>query len=66
MMKRGVHIEAIHFAAPPYTSQNAQEKVLKLASMISGYQGEILVHVVPFTNLQLAIINMPMKVMRLL
>ena len=55
MMKRGVHIEAIHFAAPPYTSQNAQEKVLKLASMISGYQGEILVHVVPFTNLQLAI-----------
>ncbi len=55
MMKRGVHIEAIHFAAPPYTSQNAQDKVLKLASMISGYQGELIVHVVPFTNLQLAI-----------
>lgn len=55
MMKRGVHIEAIHYASPPYTSQLAQEKVLTLARLISGYQGEILVHVVPFTQLQLAI-----------
>lgn len=55
MMKRGVRIECIHFASPPYTSQNAQDKVLELARLISGYQGEILVHVIPFTNLQLAI-----------
>ena len=55
MMKRGVHIECIHYASPPYTSQNAQDKVLELARLISGYQGEIKVHVVPFTNLQLAI-----------
>ena len=55
MMKRGVRIECIHYASPPYTSQNAQEKVLELARLVSGYQGELLVHVVPFTNLQLAI-----------
>lgn len=55
MMKRGVHIECVHFAAPPYTSQNAQEKVLTLAGLVSGFQGEIKVHIVPFTNLQLAI-----------
>ena len=55
MMKRGVRIECIHFASPPYTSENAQQKVLDLASMISAYQGDLLVHVVPFTNLQLAI-----------
>lgn len=55
MMKRGVHIECIHFAAPPYTSQNAQDKVMELAELISPYQGEILVHIVPFTDLQLAI-----------
>ncbi|WP_289183166.1 tRNA uracil 4-sulfurtransferase ThiI [uncultured Dubosiella sp.] len=55
MMKRGVHIECVHFAAPPYTSQNAQDKVMALAELISPYQGEILVHVVPFTDLQLAI-----------
>ncbi|MBQ0064913.1 MAG: tRNA 4-thiouridine(8) synthase ThiI [Firmicutes bacterium] len=55
MMKRGVHVECIHYASPPYTSQAAQDKVLELARLISGYQGEILVHVVPFTNLQLEI-----------
>lgn len=55
MMKRGVRIECIHFASPPYTSENAQQKVLDLASMISAYQGDLLVHVVPFTSLQLAI-----------
>lgn len=55
MMKRGVRIECIHFASPPYTSENAQQKVLDLASTISAYQGDLLVHVVPFTNLQLAI-----------
>lgn len=55
MMKRGVYIECVHFAAPPYTSQNAQDKVMKLAELISSYQGEILVHVIPFTDLQLAI-----------
>lgn len=57
VMKRGIHIEAIHFAAPPYTSENALEKVKKLASEISGYQGDIVLHTVPFTTLQLAIYN---------
>lgn len=55
MMKRGVRIECIHYASPPYTSQAAQDKVMELARLVSGYQGELLVHVVPFTNLQLAI-----------
>ena len=55
MMKRGVHIECIHYASPPYTSLNAQEKVMELARLVSGYQGELLLLIVPFTNLQLAI-----------
>ncbi|MDD7281513.1 MAG: tRNA 4-thiouridine(8) synthase ThiI [Erysipelotrichaceae bacterium] len=55
MMKRGVRIECIHYASPPYTSQAAQDKVMELARLVSAYQGELLVHVVPFTNLQLAI-----------
>lgn len=55
MMKRGVHIEAVHFAAPPYTSADAREKVLSLARLIAPYQGDLVVHVVPFTTLQLAI-----------
>ena len=54
-MKRGVAIECIHYASPPYTSKRAQEKVLQLAAKVAGYQGHIRVHIVPFTELQLAI-----------
>ncbi len=54
-MKRGVALECIHYASPPYTSARAQEKVIELARLISRYQGRIRVHIVPFTELQLAI-----------
>lgn len=54
-MKRGIAIECIHYASPPYTSQAALDKVIELASIVSGYQGHIRVHIVPFTDLQLAI-----------
>ncbi len=54
-MKRGIAIECIHYASPPYTSQAAQDKVLELARIVSGYQGHIRMHIVPFTDLQLAI-----------
>ncbi|MGL5978060.1 MAG: tRNA uracil 4-sulfurtransferase ThiI [Erysipelotrichaceae bacterium] len=55
--KRGVMVEAIHFASPPYTSARAQQKVMDLASITSMYQGKMRVHVIPFTDLQLAIYN---------
>ncbi len=54
-MKKGVRLEAIHFASPPYTSEAALDKVLTLARKLSGYQGQLKLHIVPFTNLQLAI-----------
>ena len=54
-MKRGVAIECIHYASPPYTSDRAKEKVLELARLVSRYQGHVRVHIVPFTELQLAI-----------
>lgn len=54
-MKRGVAIECIHYASPPYTSDAAQDKVLDLARAIAPYQGHIRVHIIPFTDLQLAI-----------
>lgn len=54
-MKRGVMIECIHYASPPYTSKAAQDKVLDLARAVAPYQGHVRVHVIPFTQLQLAI-----------
>lgn len=55
MMKRGVTLEAVHFASPPYTSQEAQKKVIDLAQKLTNYQSSIKVHVVPFTDIQLEI-----------
>ncbi len=55
LMKRGLYVEAVHFASPPYTSQAARDKVLKLAEMVSEYQGSMKVHIVNFTDLQLEI-----------
>mgnify|MGYP000038956126 CR=1 FL=1 len=54
-MKRGVAIECVHYASPPYTSSQAREKVLELARLLAPYQGHIMVHIVSFTDLQLAI-----------
>lgn len=54
-MKRGVEIECIHFAAPPYTTIQALDKVKQLAEKLCVYQPRIKLHVVPFTEIQLEI-----------
>ena len=55
MAKRGVKIEAVYFHAPPYTSERAKQKVVDLAKLVSEYAGEITLHVVNFTDIQLYI-----------
>lgn len=55
MGKRGVEIEAIHFYSYPYTSERAKQKVIDLAKIMAQYCGKIRLHVVPFTEIQLAI-----------
>lgn len=52
MAKRGLVINAIHFAAPPYTSKRAEMKVRSLAQIVSAYSGRIKFYVVPFTQIQ--------------
>ena len=53
--KRGVQINAVHFHSYPYTSDRAKEKVLDLARKLSFSCCGIKVHVVPFTEIQMAI-----------
>lgn len=55
LAKRGVKLYAVHYHSYPYTSPQAKEKVLELASIVSRYAGEIEVFVVPFTEIQFAI-----------
>ena len=53
--KRGLHLEAIHFESMPYTSQNALNKVMDLASQLAKAQVYMKVHIVSFTDIQMAI-----------
>lgn len=53
--KRGVKIDAVYFHAPPYTSDRAKQKVIDLARQISRYAGPVYLHIINFTDIQLAI-----------
>ncbi len=55
MAKRGVHIAAIHYVSPPYTSDRAQLKVEQLCEKLTDWCGGIAFYCVPFTELQEAI-----------
>ena len=52
MARRGVWLEMVHFESPPYTSQQAQDKVLELAKQLVPWCGQLVVHIVPFTEIQ--------------
>ena len=55
MSKRGLFIDAVYFHAPPYTSERAKQKVVDLARIISRYTGTVRLHVINFTDIQMAI-----------
>ena len=52
MAKRGLALDAIHFASPPYTSPRAEMKVRTLLSKVARYCGTIKLGIVPFTEIQ--------------
>ena len=57
MAKRGVEVEGVYFHSPPYTSEWAREKVIDLAKKVSEYTGHFKLHIVPFTKLQLYLLD---------
>ena len=52
MAKRGIELDAVHFASPPYTSERAEQKVISLLERVSEYAGRMELHIVPFTHIQ--------------
>ena len=56
-IKKGMSIEAVHFAAPPYTSDLAVQKVIDLLEKLAPYTEyqNINLHIVPFTEIQKSI-----------
>ena len=58
-IKKGIEIEAVHFASPPYTSDLALQKVVDLLEKLVPYTSnqKINFHIVPFTDIQENIYN---------
>ena len=52
MAKRGMKLNAVHFHSFPYTSQQAKDKVVNLAKLLSSYLGKFNLYVVSFTKIQ--------------
>lgn len=50
--KRGISVIPVHFFSFPYTSEQAKQKVLDLAAILSPYCGKMAVEIVPFTKIQ--------------
>ncbi len=55
LARRGVELSAVHFFSYPYTSVRARDKVVELTKLVARYAGKIRLHLVPFTDIQLAI-----------
>lgn len=52
MAKRGVALDCVHFESYPYTSEQAREKVLELARLLSRWCGPMRVHIISLTHIQ--------------
>lgn len=56
-LKKGINLDAIHFASPPYTTEMALQKAIDLLERLALYttDGKINLYVVHFTDIQNAI-----------
>jgi thiamine biosynthesis protein ThiI len=57
MARRGVELSCVYYHSHPYTSERAKEKVKELARILKGYTGKVTLYVVPFTDIQMSIID---------
>lgn len=57
MARRGVELSAVYYHSHPYTSERAKEKVKDLAKILASYTGKVNLYVVPFTDIQMSIIE---------
>lgn len=57
MAKRGLELVAVYYHSHPYTSERAKEKVVDLARILCTYTQKLKLYVVPFTKIQMDIIE---------
>lgn len=69
LIRRGIEITCIHFAAPPYTNSGVIDKLEDLLHTLNKYQPKIRLFIVPFTKIQekiyeISIEGYPITIMR--
>ena len=57
MARRGVELHCVYYHSHPYTSERAKDKVKDLAKILSSYTEKVNLYVVPFTEIQMAIMD---------
>lgn len=57
MAKRGVEVSCVYYHSHPYTSERAKDKVKDLAKILAQYTEKINLYIVPFTDIQMEIID---------
>jgi thiamine biosynthesis protein ThiI len=57
MARRGVEVHAVYYHSHPYTSERAKDKVKQLTNILKEYTGKLILYVVPFTEIQMQIIE---------
>ena len=57
MAKRGVEVSCVYYHSHPYTSERAKDKVKELAKILAQYTEKITLYIVPFTDIQMEIID---------
>lgn len=57
MARRGVALNCVYYHSHPYTSERAKDKVKELARILSEYAEKVKLYIVPFTDIQMAIMN---------
>jgi thiamine biosynthesis protein ThiI len=56
MMQRGCEVEFVHFHSAPFQSRASQEKVVELIDVLSRWQPDVRLHLVPFGFVQREIV----------
>ena len=57
MARRGVALNCVYYHSHPYTSERAKDKVKELAKILARYTEEVNLYIVPFTEIQMEIID---------
>ncbi|MBE6050506.1 MAG: tRNA 4-thiouridine(8) synthase ThiI [Clostridium sp.] len=57
MARRGVALNCVYYHSHPYTSERAKDKVKDLARILAKYTEQVNLYIVPFTDIQMSIIE---------